>query len=771
MPHPLLAELTFDSLPMLAAALALSAAAAAIGWRRLHLPLHAGALAMAGMLLLALAAAGVTWHRPSPQHVLVMVDLSPSTRTAAYRDRATLQRRVAQLIGSSPYRIITFAQTTAPLDPAASQLADLPAGRTVFSPPAASAVVLFSDARFQAPLLLPPTFVVVDPALEAPTDAAIADIEIRPDEAAVFTRNAGEKRLLSLSGVGGASTATAPNGGIVITRPLVDAATQIVARLAPGDAWPENDALPSFAPPPESAVRWWVGADAPDGSWRRIAPGALPTDTAAYLRPAVIVLNNIPAAELSAVQQQRLEQHVRDLGGGLLILGGEQAFAAGGYAGTVLERLSPLASTPPEPTTHWILLTDSSGSMNQPAGGSTRFRFAADAVGGVISSLPPDDLVSVGGFARGITWWARNTHAKDAAGRRLPPGSAGPRGPTDLEPALREVTGAVDPTLPKQLLLMTDGNAEVEDPDAIAAEFREKDIRLHLLLIGDDSAPAVDAMRQIVNQTGGTAIEELEPRRWAQAVRQMLQAAAPDLLVRDPVDVQFVGRLSGLPSRRVDLWSRTWLKDGSTLLALTQRGNEAPPLAALREGDDRIAAAAFQPNSAELTALVDLVERPPRDPRFSATWHTGSRLRVTVDAVDGETYLNGEQLEFQMLPLTSGGTAAAPIVLPQTGPGRYELEIDAPTSPALATLTHAARVIARRALPGRYPAEFEEIGNDRNAMQDLAARSGGAVIEPDDTRPIDLPHPRRPVSLTSPLAALGALLIALSLITWRLRGG
>ena len=40
-----------------------------------------------GAILLAAAAAGVIWNRPAPPSIVVMVDLSPSTRGAGFRSR------------------------------------------------------------------------------------------------------------------------------------------------------------------------------------------------------------------------------------------------------------------------------------------------------------------------------------------------------------------------------------------------------------------------------------------------------------------------------------------------------------------------------------------------------------------------------------------------------------------------------------------------------------------------------------------------------------
>lgn len=57
---------------------------------------------------------------------------------------------------------------------------------------------------------------------------------------------------------------------------------------------------------------------------------------------AAVVLANVPAEHFSASQQTALATYVRDLGGGLLMLGGEDSFAAGGWQGSVVEEVMPV---------------------------------------------------------------------------------------------------------------------------------------------------------------------------------------------------------------------------------------------------------------------------------------------------------------------------------------------------------------------------------------------------------------------------------------------
>jgi len=82
-----------------------------------------------------------------------------------------------------------------------------------------------------------------------------------------------------------------------------------------------------------------------------------------------VILNNIPERALSKGFQSKLKGFVEN-GGGLLILGGDSSFGLGGYAGSILEELSPLQSIPPRAKIKRLpsaiaLVIDKSGSMNE----------------------------------------------------------------------------------------------------------------------------------------------------------------------------------------------------------------------------------------------------------------------------------------------------------------------------------------------------------------------------------------------------------------------
>lgn len=749
-------NLQFHSPWLLMAAGVLAVAVVVVaGVRRARMRWVIAVPAVLGLGLLAGAAGEPVWVSPQVRSVVVMVDLSASTRTAEYREPQALQNRLDELLGDTPRRVVYFSDRNA--DDAAA-VADR-GQRTVLSPPAADAVVLFGDANFNLPDHAPPVFVVVDPALEAPTDASLQRLELTEDEIVLATANAGATRPLLINNQ---YRADVGRGSQVMRVQLNERPSQLTARLAPGDSWPENDAMTLRPPPPRTLQRWWVGESAPDGPWVRLDPQQLPHDARAYLAPAVVVLDDVSVDELTATQQQALAQYVRDLGGGLVLLGGDGAFAAGAYPGTVLDALSPLASTPPHPTTHWILLADGSGSMAAEAGGTRRWDRAIAAVQATLPRLPPDDPVSVGDFAENVRWWTTGLPAREAKMHASPPPDAAPHGPTNLQAALEQIAASASGT-PTRLLLLTDAEAKIDAPRRLAAELRDKQVSVHLLAISPISQ--VDPLVQIVGETSGSLVQEADANRWADSLIELATAAGATYRVDRAEPVQFTDALSDLPPRPVGPWNRTWLKAGAVALAETVREREV--LAARwNRGVGRVVAAGFRPEPHELARLLEVAQAPPRDPRFTVRWEQADRLHVRLDARDERNFFNDLRPEL-VFGSETGRSQIHPI--PQTAPGRYELSLPAPRESMLAMVRLGDAVLDRRAVAGRYPAEFERIGNDATAMRQLANRTGGKVIRPEEPGPIKFHPSRRDRPLTAPLAAAAAACLATALFACRLR--
>lgn len=766
-------SLSIESPRTLLLAALLSIAIVATGlWRRPEIPRIARVLALLGICLLCLAAAAVVWSRPIASDVLVMVDLSPSTRGALYRHPESLRQRIAQLLGGVRHQVRYFADAVTAIPPDGNPLPDLPTQQTTFQPPPAAAILLFSDARFNLPATATPTYVVVDPLLDAPGDAAIHRLELRDGAVALTVTNpANTPRALGLTPAATGILPAIPPGTTILTVPTPPPQTDLTARIDSDDLWPENDALTLHLPAPALSERWWVSARAaPSSQWRAFDPASLPTSREAYLAPSIIALDNLPATEFSEERLRALHQYVRDLGGSLLVLGGDHAFAAGSYPGTILESLSPLSSSPPSPTVHWVLLADASGSMAGSDSSSSPWDRARRAMLALLPHLPPEDLLTIGSFAADVRWWSRGSSAAETARLSLPPPDVYPNGPTNLESALKRLIVESNGGMPIELLLMTDAETDLKNPAELEQELKSKNIRLNLLAIGP-GGPALAPLRQLVAASGGKLVHEANPASWPAAARRLLSMASPKRLLVEDVTLEYSDDLQALPSRRITLSNRTWLKPGAIRLAFAARPNGSPtpaPLAARWTvgAGGRVLAAGFSPNAEELESMARLIGQPPRDPRLRITWELGRVVRVQIDAADEIHPLNALNLTLQLSPRASD-TLPSAFSIPQTGPGRYALEFPAPRHPAIASIRENDRLLDRRAIAGRYPPEFDAVGNDAGNMRELANRTGGGVIPPNQVSPIPFRFPTRRVPISPTLALAGAASLGLALILWR----
>jgi hypothetical protein len=727
------------------------------GWRRIDPPAVSVWLISTGLILLAAAAAGPLWNHPRPGTIAVMVDLSPSTRGADFRKPDFVRQRLAELIGNASSQLIGFAAANRPLDPA-GPFEEIAVDQTVFSPADADAIILFSDARFDLPAKSPRIYIAVDSGLEDVSDASVQRLERFGSALSATIANTGAPRQATLPG----SSMPIGDGTFLVTCPIPSTGAIAKVELNPGDLWPENDSLSLRISPPWMSEKWWVGGNPPP-NWRFFSPAQLPDLPEEYLAPAMIVIDNQSADRFSPAGLDRLTQYVRDLGGSVLIVGGDRTFAAGGYPGTILEQMSPLASSPPQATVRWLLLADGSGSMSSDAGnGISRWQVATGAMIHLLPGLPPSDLVQIGQFSDTVRWWLPPQTAGAAAKASLPPPDAFPHGPTNLESALNQIADQTDAGPPTELLLISDCDARIDDPSELQEHLRRKKFHLHVLAI--DRGSPLEIIRGISTATGGSVVEQLDPAQWTSSIQDISRAAMPPSFLHEPVKIVFENEVGSFSNEIADAWNRTWLKPDAQSWGSASAMNLTVPMAAYwRVGSGCVAALAFQPDLPRIESLAALIAQKPRDPRFSVRWETAGRLRVIVDAAEAGKFLNSLHITLEL----AGDADKQNTLLKQTAPGEYEVTIDSPRDSQIGTLRTGDEIIDRVSIAGRYPLEFDAVGNDHAAMEKLADLSGGQIIQPSDHHRIDFHWPTVATRLGPWICATALFLISVGLIMWR----
>lgn len=71
--------------------------------------------------------------------------------------------------------------------------------------------------------------------------------------------------------------------------------------------------------------------------------GAQPLDQVRLLEYGLVILSNVPANYIRDEDQRALAAYVRDLGGGLIMVGGDESFGAGGWLGSPVEEVMPVS--------------------------------------------------------------------------------------------------------------------------------------------------------------------------------------------------------------------------------------------------------------------------------------------------------------------------------------------------------------------------------------------------------------------------------------------
>ncbi|NDJ76757.1 MAG: VWA domain-containing protein [Chloroflexi bacterium] len=180
-----------------------------------------------------------------------------------------------------------------------------------------------------------------------------------------------------------------------------------------------------------------------------------------------IVLANVSAPELGPERMAALQAFVRDLGGGLVVIGGDNSYGVGGYFETPLEETLPVEMRvrDPEriPQTTVLFVIDRSGSMQMASSSSVaNLELAKEAVVRSINLMDDDDKVGVFSFDTSTDFVVEIQELGDEANReqiRERVGALRSGGGTNIYQGMlaadRELSE--DDSAIKHIILLTDG--------------------------------------------------------------------------------------------------------------------------------------------------------------------------------------------------------------------------------------------------------------------------------------------------------------------------
>ena len=236
-------------------------------------------------------------------------------------------------------------------------------------------------------------------------------------------------------------------------------------------------------------------------------PSEMPTDLIELQRSDVLILSNVSAEVLSSEQLQSIENYVRDLGHGLVVIGGEHAYGPGGYTDTALERVLPVKMTPreQEDTVAILFVLDTSGSMaNYVDGQRRKIDLAIAGIGAGIDNLKEDDVAGVISFSAGEVDDRFSELTSDrpvllqAVARLKPTG-----GTTLMMEAVDKAYKILeaDAAKRKHIVLLSDGKSDDTKSDflKLAEQIDEARISITAIAIGDTNAELLTELTESSN--------------------------------------------------------------------------------------------------------------------------------------------------------------------------------------------------------------------------------------------------------------------------------
>ncbi|HLQ31173.1 MAG TPA: glutamine amidotransferase [Chloroflexota bacterium] len=518
-----------------------------------------------------------------------------------------------------------------------------------------------------------------------------------------------------------------------------------------------------------------------------VNPSGMPSDLPTLRNYDTLVLANVAASAITAAQMRLVKTYVQDLGGGLVVIGGDKSYGTGGYNKTPLEDVLPVTSeVAPRrniPSTAVFFIVESLES-------NLGIDISREAAKASIQALSPLDEVGISDGNQEIAIPLQKVTNKPDLLSKVDSLQMGDPASykSFFEAAHKALVGSNAKV--KHIILLGDGDATDQYEDTIKAIAADK---ITVSVVGTNVLPQdLQLLQNIASWGKGRYYDGNDPFDIPQLLLRETQLVAKPAIVEEkfqPLQTNVSPILNGIDTGKLpELKGYVATTPKPTAQPILASAQGDPILSEWQYGLGRVVAWTSDTKGQWATDWINW-------PGFAKFWTQvikrtlpgeieqnlqttivaqGDKAQVTVDSQDAErqlqNFLNTKAAIFD----PNGGKNEVP--LEQIAPGRYQGDFTADKEGTyLVQVTQAneqGQVVAAQSkgyvMP--YSPEYQVLSTNVNLLQQLAAASGGHVLtDAAQAFSHDLAAAGGAQSIWQYLAAAALLLFLLDVASRRLR--
>jgi len=318
---------------------------------------------------------------------------------------------------------------------------------------------------------------------------------------------------------------------------------------------------------------------------------------------SAVLIENVPAQDIGTAGMKMLSAWVTGTSSGVMMTGGKNAYAPGGYFGSPLERVMPvsmeLRREHRKLSLAIVVALDRSGSMARSVGGGrTKMDLANLAAAQVLDLLTASDefgVLAVDSAPHLIVPLGPVTDKKSARNRimRIDSRGGGIFVYEALEKAAAMLAGATAGV--RHIILFADAD-DAEEPGAyeeLLAKCRSAGMTCSVIGLGTKHGTDAALLEDVAERGGGRCFFTDRPTDLPRLFAQDTFVVARSTFLDEITPVSLTGALTAMTGRTfgtppaVGGYNLCYLRDGASLAGVTRDEYKAPLVAAWQVGDGR----------------------------------------------------------------------------------------------------------------------------------------------------------------------------------------